>query len=205
MKKPTLARSTWFAIFQMAAILFASTMSCSAVAEDRVIGTIEFAVDGEQQTWYVMQPGEDMLPNALWLAMGPEKGAVSITAYRSPDIGFVRHEATGSPVPDGDATAMVVSIGFPLGAGEHSYNLPTQRSDGPATIMILKDWSNPLDAFVLKDGPGEIRLTTIDVDKNGLSHFAGTFSGTMQHDSGATMQIENGRFEIGHVSYFERP
>jgi hypothetical protein len=71
--------------------------------------------------------------------------------------------------------------------------------------MILKDWSNPLDAFVLKDGPGEIRLTTIDVDKNGLSHFAGTFSGTMQHDSGATMQIENGRFEIGHVSYFERP
>lgn len=186
-------------------LLTAIFLVSTAWADNEVVGTVELTVDGEEQTWYVLQPGDDMLPNALWLAIGPDKGAVSITAYKNPDISFVRHEPTGSPVPDGEAAALVFSVGFPLGAGEQSYSLPTKPPAGPATIMILNDWSNPIDAYTLNDGPGEIRLTKIDTSKNGPSHIAGTFQGTIQHTSGATKRIENGRLEIEQVRYFERP
>lgn len=185
-------------------LLAAMFVVSTAWADNEIIGTIELTVDGDEQTWYVLQPADDMLPNALWLAIGPDKGALSITAYKNPEITFVQHEPTGSPVPDGEATALVFSIGFPVGAGEQSYTLPTEPPDGPATVMILNDWSNPIDAYALNDGPGEIRVTKIETNKDGPSYFAGTFRGTMQHTSGATKSVENGRFEIEQVRFFER-
>lgn len=184
--------------------IFATLAVSAAWADNEIVGEVELTVDGEEQTWYVLEPDGDMLPNALWLSMGPDKAALSITAYRDPDISFVRHEATGSPLPDGDAAALVLSVAFPLDAADYSYELPVEPSEGPATIMMLANWSNPLDSYVLDDGPGEIRLTQIDASTDGLSAFSGTFHGVMRRESGESRTIEDGRFEIRSALFFER-
>lgn len=186
-------------------ILIPAILAVSAAwGDNEIVGEVELTVDGEAQTWYVLEPGGDMLPNALWLAMGPDKAALSISAYRDPDVDFVRHEATGSPLPDGDAAALVFSVAFPLDATEYTYELPIEPSEGPATIMMLANWSNPLDHYVLDDGPGEIRLTRIDASTNGPSAFSGTFHGVMRRGSGESKTIEDGRFEIRGAQYFKR-
>jgi hypothetical protein len=186
-------------------ILIPAILAVSAAwGDNEIVGEVELTVDGEVQTWYVLEPDGDMLPNALWLAMGPDKAALSITAYRDPDIDFIRHEATGSPLPAGDAAALVFSVAFPPDAAEYAYELPTEISEGPATIMMLANWSNPLDSYLLDDGPGEIRLTHIDATTNGLSAFSGTFHGVMRRGSGESKTIEDGRFEIRGAQYFER-
>ena len=69
-------------------------------AENEIVGKVELTVDGEEQAWYVLEPDGDMLPNALRQAKGPDKAALPGTAYRGPDTAFVRHEATGSALPD---------------------------------------------------------------------------------------------------------
>ncbi len=186
--------------FLIVAILAVS----AARGDNEIVGKIELTIDGKEQTWYVLEPDGDMLPNALWLAMGPDKAALSITAYEDPDIAFVRHEATGSPLPAGDAAALVLSVAFPPDAGEYAYELPTGPNEGPATIMMLANWSNPLDGYVLDDGPGEIRLTRIDASKDGPSAFSGTFHGVMRHESGESRAIEDGRFEIRRAKFFAR-
>lgn len=175
-----------------------------AQADNDVIGTIDLTLDGEEQTWYVLEGPADTVPNALWLAIGPEKGALSVTAFDSPDIGLVRHESSGSAVPDKSAPALVISVAFPVGADDQSHILPTDADEGPAVIMLLKDWSNPLDSYTLHDGPGEIRLTSIDVNREGASQFTGSFQGVMRGGPGETMTIENGRIEIMNAEYFER-
>lgn len=60
---------------------------------------------------------------------------------------------------------------------EYAYELPTEPNEGPAAIMMLANWSNPLDGYVLDDGPGEIRLARIDASKDRPSAFSGTFYG----------------------------
>jgi len=194
--KSSLSRSLTLAV-----LVFGYSLVAGAANE--VVGTIELTLDGEQQTWYVLDPGEDMLPNALWVAMGPEMGALSISAYRDRDQAFVRDEATGSPLPDGDAAALVFSIGFPLGARQQQYALPAEPPAGPAVILLVKNWSNPVVGWALDDGPGEIQLTRIEAKTNGVSSFAGTFHGTMRSGSGETRSLENGRFEISRAEFFQ--
>lgn len=185
-------------------IIFAMLAVSAALADNEIVGEVELTVDGEAQTWYVLEPDGDMLPNALWLAMGPDKAALSITAYEDPNIAFVRHEATGSPLPAGDAAALVFSIAFPVDAEEYAYELPTEPTEGPATVMMLANWSDPLDSYVLDDGPGEIRLTRIDANTEGPSAFSGTFRGVMRRESGESRTIEDGRFKIRGAQFFKR-
>ena len=185
-------------------ILLLALTACARLADAEVAGTVELTLDGQQQTWYGVDAGSDMLPTALWLAMGPDRAALSITAYRSPEIEFIADEATRSPLPKGDAQALVISIGFSLDANEQAYVLPTDPGDGPAVVMILSDWSNPLDSYTLTDGPGEIRLTEINANADQASRFVGTFQGTMQGSSGETKVIDNGRFEVQGLRLFER-
>lgn len=174
-------------------------------ARCEVLGTVMLTLDGEEQTWYVLEPGGDMLPNALWLAMGPDRGALSIVAYRNPELEFVADEKTRSPLPAADAAALVISIGFPIDAKEKTYTLPANRGEGPAVVMLLGNWSNPLDHYALGEGPGEIRLTEIDVKAGAPSSFVGTFSGTMQKESETSRTIEGGRFELRDVPFVKRP
>lgn len=54
-----------------------------ARADNAIIGTVSLTVDGEEQTWYVLESPADSLPSALWLAMGPDKGAIAVTAFDS--------------------------------------------------------------------------------------------------------------------------
>ncbi len=71
-----------------AKMLFASpliALAVSALADNEIIGTVEMTLDGHRQTWYVLDPGQVMPPTAMWLAMGPERGALSIAAYESSD------------------------------------------------------------------------------------------------------------------------
>lgn len=185
-------------------ILLPAILAVSAAwGGNEIVGAVELTVDGEEQTWYVLEPDGDMLSNALWLAMGPDRAALAISAYRDPDIDFVRYEATGSPVPDGDAAALVLSVAFPLNATEYTYELPIEPSEGPAAIMMLANWSNPLDSYMLDDGPGEIRLTRIEASTNGPSAFSGTFHGVMGRGSGESKTIEDGRFEVRGVQFFK--
>jgi len=189
----------------LSVLLLAANAALIAHADTRVVGTVEFTLDGEHQTWYILDPGGDMLPNALWLAMGPERGALSIAAYQDPETQFVADEATGSPLPSEDAAALVISIAFPIDAREQTYTLPTERGGGPAVVMLLDSWSSPLEHFALQEGPGEIRLTKIDARPGESASFSGTFRGTMQRATGESRTIEEGSFEIPAAPFFDRP
>lgn len=187
----------------LSVVLSAVAATFAIPASGEATGTVELTLDGEPQTWYVVDPGEAMLPNALWVAMGPDRAALSITAYPTLDVEFTADETTGSPLPNGDFPALVISVGFSTSVTAQAYKLPPSPGGGPASVALLADWSNPLDHFALRQGPGEIRLTEIDTDKERLSSFAGSFHGTMQGVSGGTRIIENGRFEVRGVVLFE--
>lgn len=177
----------------------------SAHADNKVIGTIQLSLDGDEQTWYVLESPDGLRSNALWMDFGPDRSAIAVTAFASPDITLVPDGTMGSAVPDGSAPALVVSVSFPSGATEHGHTLPVPATDGPAVVMLLNDWSNPIDAAVLNDGPGEIRLTSIEANKDGSSSFAGTFSGALEDGEGNARTIKSGRFEFDQVEFFKRP
>jgi hypothetical protein len=176
-----------------------------AHADNEVIGTIQLSLEGDEQTWYVLESPSGLRPNALWMEIGPNRSAVAVTAFESPYITLVPHEMMESAVPDSSAPALVVSIGFTTGASEETYSLPIDQSTGPAVVMLLNDWSNPIDSASLSDGPGEIKLTEISASKNSASSFSGTFSGALTDGEGNTRIIESGQFEFEKVSFFERP
>lgn len=180
-------------------------LSVASAGANEVIGTVEFTLDGEEQTWYVLKSPEGLTSNALWLQTGPESAAIAVTAFQHADIELTRDERTGSTVPSGSAPALVVSIEFPTDATEVSYTLPVDPSAGQAVVMLLNDWSNPLDSRMLSDGPGEISLDSISVTRDGPSAFSGRFSGALDSGDGNTRSIESGRFEFEDVTYFERP
>jgi len=175
----------------------------AAHADNEVIGTINLSLDGEEQTWYVLESPAGLRSNALWMDVGPDRSAIAVTAFASPDITLVSDGTMGSAVPDGSAPALVVSVAFPTGAKEQGHTLPA--TDGPAVVMLLNDWSNPIDSLMLSDGPGEIRLTSIEASTDASSSFAGTFSGALKGGEGNARMIESGRFEFDHVEFFERP
>lgn len=177
----------------------------SAYADNEVIGTVQFSLDGDEQTWYVLESPEGLRSNALWVEAGPDRYAIAVTAFASPDVELVPYEATGSAVPDGSAPALIVSVGFPAGASEQTHTLPIDPATGPAVVMLLNDWADPLDSATLTDGPGEISLTSIDANREGSSSFAGTFSGALEDGEGNARMIESGRFEFDKVSFFARP
>lgn len=83
--------------------------------------------------------------------MRPDKGAILVTAYQDADIDFERHEATGSPIPCGDTSVLVLSVVFPLSAQEKVYSLPLEPDEGPAIILMMTDWRNPGSGFALRD------------------------------------------------------
>ena len=174
-------------------------------ADNRVIGTISFSLDGDEQTWFVLESPSGLRPNALWLDLGPDRAAISVTAFSRPDIMLVSHDTMNSAVPEGSAPALVVSIAFPKGATEYSHALPAPADDGPAVIMMLNDWSNPIDSTTLSDGPGEIRLTAIESNRDAPSSFAGTFEGALKDGEGNARPVTAGQFEFDEVKYFERP
>ena len=113
----------------------------AAHADHDVIGTIQFSLDGDEQTWYVLESPKGLRSNALWLETGPDRSTIAVTAFESADFELVSHDATGSAVPDGSAPALLVSIGFPAGAREQAYILPIDQSTGPAGVMLLNDFS----------------------------------------------------------------
>lgn len=176
-----------------------------AHADNAVIGKIQFVLDGEEQTWYVLESPDGLRSNALWMDIGPGKSAIAVTAFASPDITLVSDGTMGSAVPDGSTPALVISVAFPAGAKEQSHTLPAPATDGPAIVMLLNNWSNPIDSAMLSDGPGEIRLTSINASKDSPSSFAGTFSGALKDGEGNARTIESGRFEFEQVEFFERP
>lgn len=57
-------------------------LAATAFADNEIIGTVEMSLDGDERTWYVLDPGGGMLPTALWLAMGPERGALICSCLR---------------------------------------------------------------------------------------------------------------------------
>ena len=185
--------------------LFMLLAFASAHADNEVIGTIQLSLDGEEQTWYVLESPDGLRSNALWMDIGPGKSAIAVTAFASPDITLVSDGTMGSAVPDGSAPALVVSVAFPAGAKEQGHTLPAPATDGPAIVMLLNDWSNPIDSAMLSDGPGEIRLTSITANKDAPSSFAGTFSGALKDAEGNARTVESGRFEFDQVEFFEKP
>lgn len=189
-------RTTLFCILPLVAL------AITALAETEVIGTVQMSVEGDEQTWYVLDPGGNMLPTSLWLAMGPEHGALSIAAYESPDIEFVRDDMTGSAVPAGDAAVLIFSIGFTVGTNEQAYTLPLQPGDGPASVQLLTNWANPIGAYDMSLDPGRIHLTSIDASTDGPSAFEGTFNGVLRNDAHEAMSVENGRIDIERASFF---
>jgi hypothetical protein len=174
----------------------ALALACTAEAKTEQVGMVELTIDGVDQTWYVLQPGSTMRPNAAWVAMGPNKGALTLVAYPEPTVEFVRDEDTGSALPADDTPLLVFSIGFPWQESEVSYTLPVEAPAGPASIMLLKSSSDLLDAYDMSGGPGELRLNEIDASVDGTSSFAGTFHGVLRHDSGDTMNVSDGRFDV---------
>lgn len=177
----------------------------SATADNKIIGTVSFLLDGGEQTWYVLESPDGLRSNALWLDVGPNRSAISVTAFNDPDITLVPHDMMNSAVPDGSAPALAVSISYPTDASAHIHTLPVQATEGPAVIMLLNDWSNPINSSTLSDGPGEIRLTEISTNKESASRFAGTFAGELQDGESNVQVIKAGRFEFEEVVYFERP
>jgi hypothetical protein len=171
------------------------------LAENKVIGTVVLTLDGEEQTWYVLDAQGDMLPSAIWLALGPEHGTLSIAAYPNPDVGFMRDDATGSAMPDTDIAALVITVGFPIGAAEQTYELPTQAA-GPASVLYLPNWKEPLSSYDISTDPGEMRLTTIEADTEALSSFTGSFRGVLRNADDETMVVEDARFEVGQVPFY---
>lgn len=190
-------RTAPFAVLSLVAIAVA------ALADNEVIGTIQMSLDEDERTWYVLDPGEGMLPTALWQAMGPNRGALSIGAYERPDMEFMRDETTGWAVPAGDAAALLFSIGFPVDADEQNYSFPLQSPDDMATILLLTDWSEPLNGIDISRGPGRIELTDIDIATDGPSSFTGTFSGVLRNDAGDMMTVENGSINVERVPFFQ--
>lgn len=192
-------------IARFAVVLLLLVSADALAADNKVIGTVEFTLDGEAQQWYVLESPDETRSSSLWLTTGPGTGAFTVTAFDRPDIELVRDERTGSAVPTGSAPALVISIGFPVDAGEQSYSLPIDQTAGPAVVMLLNDWSNPIDSMTLSDGPGEISLDSISAREDGPSAFSGTFSGALRNGEGDSRLIESGRFDLRKVTYFERP
>lgn len=178
------------------------TFAITALADNEIIGTVQMSVEGDEQTWYVLDPGGDMLPTSLWVAMGPEHGALSIAAYESPDVEFVRDDRTGSAVPAGDAAVLLFSIGFAVGTNEQAYALPLPAGEGPASVQLLTNWADPLEAYDMSLDPGRIHLTSIDASADGPSAFVGTFNGVLRNDADETMTVENGRIDVERASFF---
>ncbi|MEM7502199.1 MAG: hypothetical protein AAF417_09160 [Pseudomonadota bacterium] len=189
-------------LFLATIVLFAAL---TVRADNTVVGTVSFSLDGNEQTWYVLKSPAGLRPNALWLETGPERAAISVTAFTNSDIRLVGDGSMGSAVPDRAAKALVFSVAFPTGAAEYVHRFPVAPTDGPAVVMLLEEWSNPIDAMMLTDGPGEIRLTSIS--RNGDSSFTlkGTFEGVLTDGEGNTRTAAAGRFEFEKVEFFERP
>jgi hypothetical protein len=188
------------------ASVFLLILLSAARAENDVIGTVELTLNGQEQVWFVLDPGDDTLPTGIWIAMGPERGGISIAAYRDASLQLIRDERTGSAVPAASAEVLLLSVGFPLDAREQSYTLPTQPSAGPASLMFLKDWSKPLEAYDMGGHPGQISLTRIDAKTDGSSIFVGTFNGILRNiASGETIKVEEGRFQVDGAPFFKAP
>ncbi|MGD2073418.1 MAG: hypothetical protein PVG38_00625 [Gammaproteobacteria bacterium] len=174
-----------------------------AHAENRVIGTIELSVDGQAQSWYILQPPGHLLPTALWVPMGPGRGAAAIGAYSAPDIKFVEDATTGASVPVDAQPVLTLSFGFPTGTEALSYDLPVGRGEGPATVILQANWKDYTTTFDMSDGPGEIRVDSIKAIEKGNSEFAGSFRGQLQSRDGSVKRVTNGRFHVNGARYFQ--
>jgi hypothetical protein len=164
---------------QILAFLTATAASVLAYAENTVIGTVEATIDGQENSWYVLQPEGDMWPTAVWLAMGPERGVASINAYGSEDIPLVRDKMIGFSLPENAAPVLIIAFDFPVGAAQGAYTLPSESTFSAADAIWQSDF--------------------MDSD----SSFSGTFSGTLKRiNSEDSVTITNGRFEIDGVRFF---
>lgn len=185
-------------------ILFALLWLACAVsvqAENQVIGTVELILDGEAQTWYVLQPDGDLMPTAVWVAAGADQGMLSIAAYPDADIELIREEQMGSTVPVSDTPVLVIGIGFPIGAEQLTYTIPSNEPH-PASVLLLENWSQPLDGYDISADPGEISLTGIEAGRGDDARFSGTFSGVLRRDE-ETKTVQGASFEVDRVPFVD--
>lgn len=185
-------------------VLVALSVSFLAMADSEVIGTIEVTIDGNEQTWYVLQPEGDHLPMAFWMPIGPdERRVASIIAFENSDMDFTRDEATGISMPVNDAAVLTVTFWFPVGANEQSYVLPVTEDLAGASISVGSDWKDNMTLYNMTDS-GQFHASTIDVDVDGTSRFAGTFTGTLTNQDSKTMTVTRGHFNVdGATLYVE--
>lgn len=200
-RRRKLATILLYALIQSASVFWLA--ASIAHAENRVIGTVELSVDGQAQSWYILQPPGNLLPTALWVPMGPKRGAAAIGAYSAPDIKFIEDATTGASVPVDAQPVLTLTFGFPIRVKELNYDLPVGRGEGPATVIMQANWKDYTATFDMSDGPGEIRVDSIKAIKNGYSEFAGSFRGTLQNRDGSVKRVTNGRFHVNEARYFK--
>lgn len=181
----------------MLLVLTLSLWAGAVLAGNQVIGTVEMELDGTPQTWYVVQPDGGLMPSAVWVAAGPNRGMISIAAYPDADIELVREERMGSSVPAGESPVLIVGIAFPLGAEQQTYTIPSDRMQ-IASVMLLDDWSEPLGGYQIDSG--EVRLSRIDAHQDSDSSFAGTFSGVLRRDED-TRTVQRASFQVDRVPF----
>jgi hypothetical protein len=188
---------------QILAFLTATAASVLAYAENTVIGTVEATIDGQENSWYVLQPEGDMWPTAVWLAMGPERGVASINAYRSEDIPLVRDKMIGFSLPENAAPVLIIAFDFPVGASQGAYTLPSESTFSAADVIWQTDFMDSDTAYFMNQGSGTIQASRINANMDSDSSFSGTFSGTLKRiNSEDSVTITNGRFEIDGVRFF---
>lgn len=192
------------AAFRIILFLTVAAVSGNAAAANTVIGTVELTVDGEDQTWYVLQPDGGAMPTASWVALGPDHAAAAIAAYETRDIALVTDEATGAPVPEGNEAVLMISFSFDIGDTSKTHSLPVDTGSGPVSLMFLSNWRDLTTMYNMNDGPGEMNITTIDARQDGPSRFAGTIEGTLRNRDNETMTVNAGRFEVDGAVYISR-
>jgi hypothetical protein len=176
--------------------------AAGAAAANEVIGTIEATIAGERSTWYLLQPPGEVPPTALWIPFGPDRGALSLSAYPSTDLTFVQDAGTGATVPAEGSAVLLVSVVFPIGADAHAQTLPLQAGEPPAAVVLIPNWRELAVQRNMGDDPGEIRVTRIEASQDGPSRFSGTFHGTMRDAEGAAMTVTDGRFAVDGARFF---
>lgn len=86
----------------------------TAYADNKVIGTVHFSLDGEEQTWYVLESLDGLKPSALWMDVGLSDGPgeirlTSIKANKDAPSSFAG--TFSGALKDGEGNARTVASG----------------------------------------------------------------------------------------------
>lgn len=82
-----------------------------------------------------------------------------------------------------------------------TYTIPSKEAH-PASVLLLENWSQPLDGYDISADPGEISLTGIEAGRDDDVPFSGTFSGVLRRDE-ETKTVQGASFEVDRVPFVD--